>query len=628
MSILLDRLAKHYAGHPVVQDVTLDVADGELFVLVGPSGSGKSTVLRMIAGLTPIDSGRVVLHGRDVTHESPQRRGVGFVFQHYALFRHMSVADNVAFALSVRRVPRAERRKRCDELLEMVGLAGLGDRLPRQLSGGQQQRVALARALAHNPSVLLLDEPFGALDAPIRADLRRAIRSVQRELRITTIFVTHDQQEAFELADRVGVMNRGRMLEVGPPEELYLRPETEFVATFLGTANLMVGERGADGVRLGPVAVPAAAEEGVAEGGRRVQVLFRPEDVALRTAAEETGWPLLGRGVVEAREFSGSFERLRLRIPRLPGVRPIAPPSPFGSDDLIVEAARSQHQARRFPLEVGDAAWIGIRRVHVLRHPGLSFLILTDGSLDADACALLGGQIAQLAHARVAIVAYGEGENPERLHGVLQRTRESLGGSLAAVETRSADGDAARAIAAETERSHFDLVVHGVPQQGRVAQAERLLRSCRENLLLVPPGGESAGPLAVPSNVLICVAVGEPGKDDVQFAARLVRHIRASATILTVLAGDHGAEEAAHAARFVEAGARSLALLGVPAATRIRTGAASEQIVEELAAASYDLLVVGAPLPDRRGYVTLGGLVADIIDQSNHRPVLIVRTRN
>jgi len=264
VSIVLDRLFKRFDNHLVVNDVSLEVADGEFFVLLGPSGSGKSTVLRLIAGLTEIDQGNVRLHGRDVTRLAPQRRGVGLVFQHYALFRHMSVAENIEFALRIRRVAPQERRRRREELLDLVGLSGLGGRSPRQLSGGQQQRVALARALARQPEVLLLDEPFGALDARIRTELRRTIRAIQRELKITTIFVTHDQEEAFELADRLGVMNFGRLLEIGPPQELYLRPQTEFVATFLGTANLMVGGSTPEAVGRGPVQFPLTTGGGVA----------------------------------------------------------------------------------------------------------------------------------------------------------------------------------------------------------------------------------------------------------------------------------------------------------------------------------------------------------------------------
>ncbi|MDQ3248862.1 MAG: ABC transporter ATP-binding protein, partial [Chloroflexota bacterium] len=221
MSIILEQLTKRYEGHPVVNNVSLEVGDGELFVLLGSSGSGKTTVLSMIAGLTGTDEGRILLHGRDVTHLPTQQRHVGYVFQNYALFQHMSVADNIEFGLRVRKVATGERRRRRDELLDLVGLSGLGSRLPRQISGGQQQRVALARALAHNPDVLLLDEPLGALDAKIRIELRRTLKVIQRELGIATILVTHDQEEAFELADRLGVMSFGRLLEVGHPQTLY-----------------------------------------------------------------------------------------------------------------------------------------------------------------------------------------------------------------------------------------------------------------------------------------------------------------------------------------------------------------------------------------------------------------------
>src|SRR5579863_6206238 len=247
MSIDLDQVTKHYGGVPVVNDVSLQIGDGECFVLLGPSGSGKSTLLRAIAGLTTVDHGRIALHGRDVTHVAARKRGVGLVFQNYALFRHMTVAENIEFALRVRRMRAGSRRQRRKELLRLVALEGMDDRLPAQLSGGQQQRVAVARALAHKPEVLLLDEPFGALDAKIREELRRTIRQVQRELGITTVLVTHDQEEAFAMADRIGIMNLGRLLEMGVPHELYSRPATRFVATFLGAANLILALRTPDG---------------------------------------------------------------------------------------------------------------------------------------------------------------------------------------------------------------------------------------------------------------------------------------------------------------------------------------------------------------------------------------------
>src|SRR6185436_137385 len=388
----------------------LEVADGELFVLLGSSGSGKSTLLRMIAGLTNIDGGRVLLHGRDVTDLPPAQRGVGFVFQSYALFRGMTVAENVEFALSIRGVAKAVRRGRRDELLEMVGLAGFGGRLPRQLSGGQQQRVALARALAHQPEVLLLDEPFGALDARIRGELRKTLRRIQRELKFTAIFVTHDQEEAFELGDRLAVMNYGRLLEIGPPAELYLRPATEFVATFLGAANLLVGEVHRGAVRVGTLDLPLTTEEATGVMSRRVQALFRPEDVALEKDASALTVPVLGEGVVEQASFAGAQERLLLRLPAMPRVRTLAPAVPFGSDYFLVEASRTPHNARRMPLRPGDRAWVGVRRIHALVHPGLHFLLVTSDSAEDRAALALGGEMARLAQARVSVVVRGEKE--------------------------------------------------------------------------------------------------------------------------------------------------------------------------------------------------------------------------
>jgi sulfate transport system ATP-binding protein len=398
--------------------VSLEIADGEFFVLLGPSGSGKSTVLRMIAGLTSMDGGRVLLHGRDVTTLLPQARGTGFVFQNYALFRHMSVADNVEFALRVRKMNNGERRKRRDHLLDLVGLAGLGSRMPHQLSGGQQQRVALARALAHQPAVLLLDEPFGALDAKIRTELRRTLKDVQREIGMTTIFVTHDQEEAFELADRLGVMNVGRLLEVGPPSELYEHPQTEFVATFLGTANLLLGMSTEHGVQLGPIRFPLGTQAGLAHEAQRVQVLIRPEDIALAPAEAALTHPSLGHAVVEHTTFIGSFERVRLRVPPLPGVRPIAPPVPFGSDTILIEAARTQDQARRFPLQPGDVAWIGVHRLHALTHPGIRCLIVGDGTATAQTALSMGGEIARLAHARTTLLGAGGVAAETQVHAI------------------------------------------------------------------------------------------------------------------------------------------------------------------------------------------------------------------
>jgi sulfate transport system ATP-binding protein len=237
MAIEARNVTKRFGEFVALDDVSIEVESGSLTALLGPSGSGKSTLLRVIAGLEVPDAGDVFISGKEATALKPQKRGVGFVFQHYAPFKHMTVWDNVAFGLSIRRRPRAEIRTRVDQLLELVQLGGLGKRYPSQLSGGQRQRMALARALAPEPEVLLLDEPFGALDARVRVELREWLLRLHDEMHVTTIFVTHDQEEALELADSIVVMNKGRVEQVAPPRQLYDEPANEFVMSFVGPVN-------------------------------------------------------------------------------------------------------------------------------------------------------------------------------------------------------------------------------------------------------------------------------------------------------------------------------------------------------------------------------------------------------
>ncbi|MGN6780484.1 MAG: sulfate/molybdate ABC transporter ATP-binding protein [Marmoricola sp.] len=246
MSIRVSGVTKRFptaSGAPflALDDVTVDLPTGQLTALLGPSGGGKSTLLRIIAGLETADAGAVTIEGADATHLPPQRRNVGFVFQHYAAFKHLSVARNVAFGLEIRKRPKAEIKRRVDELLELVHLIQFADRLPGQLSGGQRQRMALARALAVEPSVLLLDEPFGALDAQVRKELRDWLRRLHDEVPVTTVFVTHDQEEALEVADEIVVINEGRVEQVGPPDELYDAPASDFVMSFLGPVTRLGG---------------------------------------------------------------------------------------------------------------------------------------------------------------------------------------------------------------------------------------------------------------------------------------------------------------------------------------------------------------------------------------------------
>jgi sulfate transport system ATP-binding protein len=242
MGITVDGATKRFGDFVALDDVSIEVPDGSLMALLGPSGSGKSTLLRVIAGLEEPDSGRVVISDQDMTHVAVQDRNVGFCFQHYAAFKHMTVGDNVGFGLEIRKRPRQEIQQRVHELLALVQLEGLIDRYPSQLSGGQRQRMALARALAVEPEVLLLDEPFGALDARVRTELRQWLRRLHDEVHVTTIFVTHDQEEAMDVAEKIVVMNEGAVEQAGKPTDLYDHPKTEFVMNFVGSAN-RIGDR-------------------------------------------------------------------------------------------------------------------------------------------------------------------------------------------------------------------------------------------------------------------------------------------------------------------------------------------------------------------------------------------------
>jgi putative spermidine/putrescine transport system ATP-binding protein len=288
-----------------LDNFSITIAPGELVALLGPSGCGKTTALRAVAGLELLDEGRVLVGGDDITHVPPHRRNVGMVFQAYSLFPNMNALENVAFGLEVRRVPAGRRRARAGELLDLVGLAGLAERYPHELSGGQQQRVALARALCVEPRLLLLDEPLSALDAKVRAQLRDEIRRIQLEVGITALFVTHDQEEALSMADRVGVMRSGRLEQLGSPAEVYSTPATNFVAEFVGSVSRLPGRVVAPdtvdvlGHRL---AIPARTGVVMATG-TEVDVLVRPESITLRPAPD-------GPGVVARASFLGATVRV------------------------------------------------------------------------------------------------------------------------------------------------------------------------------------------------------------------------------------------------------------------------------------------------------------------------------
>ena len=353
LSLAVKNLTKRFTatGTPAVADVSFVAPSGGITTLLGPSGSGKSTVLRMVAGLEQPDAGQVLFGGEDVTALPAQKRGLGFVFQSYALFKHMTVESNVAFGLGVRKVPRDERRRKVAELLSLVQLEGLGGRYPAELSGGQRQRVAFARALAIEPKVLLLDEPFGALDAQVRVELRDWLRRFHDQRQVTTLLVTHDQAEAMEVSDQVVVMHDGRVAQAGNVREVYDRPATPFVAAFVGGANVLRGQMIGGRVSFGALDVPGA--EGVefmgraAPDGASVNAYVRPHDVELTRAV--AGAPQISVARVERLAWLGGTVKVSLKL----------------SDGAPLTVEMPKAEAQAMAIEEGDLVMANPREAKV-----------------------------------------------------------------------------------------------------------------------------------------------------------------------------------------------------------------------------------------------------------------------
>jgi sulfate/thiosulfate transport system ATP-binding protein len=341
MSIRVEGLEKRFNGFHAVDNVSFRVANGEFVTLLGPSGSGKSTILRCIAGLESPTSGRIEIKGEDVTDIPVQDRKVGFVFQHYALFRHMTILENVAFGPRVRGVKKAAREAKAEELLHLVGLEGMEKRYPSQLSGGQRQRVALARALAPEPELLLLDEPFGALDARLRKELRAWLRELHDRIKLTSLLVTHDQDEAFELSDRVLVVNKGRIEQEAHPQEIFDKPSTAFVASFVGETNHVEGVVDEGTVAWGPFRFKAIH----LKQGTPARVLFRPSDVYVASKREHGGWP----GVIRSVQFLGASVSLEIKL----------------EDGSILNALIPKGVADQSGFETGKTVYTHITQAHV-----------------------------------------------------------------------------------------------------------------------------------------------------------------------------------------------------------------------------------------------------------------------
>jgi sulfate transport system ATP-binding protein len=579
MSITLDQVTKRYQGVPVVNDVSVEIGEGEFFVLLGPSGSGKSTLLRAIAGLTGVNHGRIALHGRDVTHTSARERGVGLVFQNYALFRHMTVADNIEFALRVRRMKRADRVSRRQELLRLVALEGMDERLPAQLSGGQQQRVAVARALAHKPEVLLLDEPFGALDAKIREELRRTIRQVQQELGITTVLVTHDQEEAFAMADRIGVMNLGRLLEMGRPDELYTRPATRFVATFLGAANLLLGRQTRNGIHFGN---GVSNPESLNGRSHEVVAVLRPEEVELGTDKSALGASYLAAGTIEEIVFTGALERLRVRLTN--GSKEVQLARADNGEGAYLEVTRTQPEQRAFAVKPGQPVAVGIRRVHVLPTPLSSFT----------ACAPSEDEVEALSK-----------------HPLLVELATRMKTRVASrIEPALANGNGG----CSSSDKHFSgaAVIASLPDS--LKSVECLLERGAEEVFVLPANASS------PQRVLIHWADEAARAATLAVSASLLRHVSAEAVYVDVKPeGTQETERPQGMRALLDARSEAQAVHGLEMRTELRFGDVTGELVRHLGESADQLLILG--VSEIKG---LADRFATLLAATPRSPLLVV----
>jgi len=371
-------VSKRFGKTSVLENITFDVAEGEALVLLGASGSGKTTILRIISGLEQQQAGKIVLHGKDVTNLPARERGVGVIFQSYALFPKMTVEKNIGYGLRIRKRPRKEIRKTVNELLSLVQLEEHRKKYPSQLSGGQQQRVAIARTLAYKPEVLLFDEPFGALDTQTRVHLRREIRALLRKVNVPAVFITHDQQEALELGDRIAVLNVGHLEQIGTPYEIYNFPATEYVANFLGAANILEGVVRKGFLEIGSSKVHAQVDQHKFPEGACIKLVFRPEDVSLSKSDFPRPGARLSTAVIEEISFVGAYERLRMRLELLGGEDCRASETPFylttdtpeSQTTPLIIATRPKPEATTTKLKVGERVVVTLTSFTILPATG------------------------------------------------------------------------------------------------------------------------------------------------------------------------------------------------------------------------------------------------------------------
>jgi nucleotide-binding universal stress UspA family protein len=489
-----------------------------------------------------------------------------------------------------------------------VDLAGLGDRYPDQISGGQQQRVALARALAYEPAVLLLDEPLGALDVKIRAQLRRSLKEVQRRLRITTILVTHDQEEGFELGDRIGVLERGTLLEVGKPEQLYRRPRTMFVASFLGGGTVLAGRIKEGAAHFGPLVLPVP-DDVPHEEAAPVEILIRPEQVTVSAKEPSDGQQVLGKGKVIEQIFAGAQLRLRIRLPRLAATRQIAPVPPFGEEGLLVDMVAPAQLA-----ELEQELWVKVAGWTILEQsPPRILAVATDEG--APATLDLAKRFAEAMDGSVSVLGWAKTKSDEIKEKFKHRIVEV---GLAGADLHVRSGTLAEQIELHRAGVLFDLAVLPRHLHSRGGTIDPTIVSFLENadIPVLLAGEANTGGV---HRMLICTRAGEPGKNDIRLGGRFARHLGATVTLLhvTLAAGDPPRRIQNH----LQHGLSSLAGMEVPAQIRIRSGQPTEEILAE--ARDHDVIVIGGHGPQFHSVFGADDVAMQIMSHARN-PVLVI----
>ena len=613
MAIVLENIVKGFSGHLIVNKLNLTVNDGESFVLLGSSGSGKSTILRIIAGLLYPDEGKVFLNGNDVTNVAIQKRDIGFVFQNYAIFKHMSVLDNVEFGLKIRKVKKDERRRQALSMLELVGLSGLGERFPNQLSGGQRQRVALARALVYKPKVLLLDEPFGALDVEIRSNLRKTLLDIQRTLNVTMILVTHDQEEAFELADRIGVIERGNLVEVGTPSERYYTPKKEFIAKFVGGGNVVVGREKDKEIRIGSATLPFPKNAKSYEEGAPVRVLFRPEMVKFsKNDLQSNDKTLFNIGVGELKKYSfqGCMTKLLFELESLTGARPVMPTLSYGQRfaNIVCTTASSEIQDN---LKIGDKFNIFLKSYHVLEPSALKFIYLANDLKRKEGALTVGRELALSSHGTLNLFHVCEKENEQEDSLLnLKKLKDSISdtNNNYHFDVKVKTGKVLSSFIREVQEGYYDVSLIDASNVNSKINVQKL-RNMIKNILIL-----AGVPVLIGNSmnkninkVLICTRCGEPGKVVLNFGARLSRHLTSKVTLFNVLDNKINKENLnkLKAISSLEQGKTLFNIYNIKSDIKVTQGNFETETLNEVFTNDYNLTILGAPIDQEKEVMEL-----------------------